>query len=343
MSRQRIPVSPDFISKWASTINERQFSAISSAKIIRHAVSIDERRAKFRADLVSHGMAARRDENLEDGIMAPDSPHHHHHDWMHTSTRYKHKSKPNRQANPAERLAPGTAAYPEVGRGRQGADKERRASRYRSHSHAHSHLSHSTNASVADPHLGFGLEDQDHRESRSSLGVDDAGSIAAPIDWDDDISSDGDEDDQDIEELWFPGGHADIGGGWENEEGETPLSHIPLVWIVREAQRSGLEFDEEKMQALDCLDDSATEAQNMPVIEISTSGGEKIEGGGPNQSRFKSLLIETASKGVLHDCLRFNQGSSVGTVIRWRMMEWLPFRRLDLTDDGLWKPIRWYV
>ena len=318
-----------------------KFSAISSAKIIRHAVSIDERRAKFRADLVSHGMAARRDENLRDGIMAPEAPRH---DWMHRSTRYKAKPKPKPQppqppSKPADRratLGVELAEHIEAGRGRKGVD-ESHVFRYRGHSRSQSHLSHSTNDSVADPHYSFGLED---RQRRASLvrGTD-GESMVPPFDFDDDISSDGDEDDQDIEELWFPGGHADIGGGWEVEEGETPLSHVPLVWIVREAQRSGLEFDEEKMEALDCLDNSAAEANNMPVIEISTSAGEeKIEG---NQSRFKQLLTDTAVKGKLHDCLRFNTGSPAGTVIRWRVMEWLPFRRLDLTDDGKWKPIRW--
>ena len=39
---------------------------------------------------------------------------------------------------------------------------------------------------------------------------------------------------QDIEELWFPGGHADLGGGWPVADGESPLSHGPLVWMVRE-------------------------------------------------------------------------------------------------------------
>lgn len=49
---------------------------------------------------------------------------------------------------------------------------------------------------------------------------------------------------QDIEEVWFPGGHADIGGGWGKSEKETwMLSHAPLVWMVHEAAKAGLEFD----------------------------------------------------------------------------------------------------
>jgi hypothetical protein len=273
---------------------------------------------------------------------------------MHRSDRYKHQkpkpkpkpeSKPKPQEKPAPRrdsLFPGIAW--EDDRGRRLDDEESHASRYRSHSRSHSRFSRTSNASAADPGIRYSLERGDHHELRPSSRVSDASSVGPPIGWDDDISSDGDEDDQDIDELWFPGAHADIGGGWPVPEGEAPMSHIPLVWIVREAQKSGLEFDEEKMQALDCLNGNAAEGNSMPTIEISTStGNEKIEDGGENQSKFRSLLMGAASKGTLHDCLRFNQGTPAGTVLRWRLMEWLPFRRLDLTDDGKWKPIRWFV
>jgi hypothetical protein len=39
---------------------------------------------------------------------------------------------------------------------------------------------------------------------------------------------------QDIEEVWFPGCHADIGGGWAKDEGEKwQLSHMPLGKLFR--------------------------------------------------------------------------------------------------------------
>ncbi|KAG9024421.1 hypothetical protein FS837_005372 [Tulasnella sp. UAMH 9824] len=38
-----------------------------------------------------------------------------------------------------------------------------------------------------------------------------------------------------VEEVWFAGGHADVGGGWEGDRVSTQLSRIPLRWIVREA------------------------------------------------------------------------------------------------------------
>jgi hypothetical protein len=49
------------------------------------------------------------------------------------------------------------------------------------------------------------------------------------------IHDEDDEDEkreQDIEEVWFPGAHADIGGGWDMPDGEFPLSQGPLVWMV---------------------------------------------------------------------------------------------------------------
>ena len=34
---------------------------------------------------------------------------------------------------------------------------------------------------------------------------------------------------------------------------------------------------------------------------------------------------------------------AAGTVAMWKIMEYLPFRRMDLQEDGSWKAIRWYV
>ncbi|KAE8378561.1 hypothetical protein BDV26DRAFT_292091 [Aspergillus bertholletiae] len=46
-----------------------------------------------------------------------------------------------------------------------------------------------------------------------------------------------------IKQIWFPGSHSDIGGLVPLDPDETwSLSHIPLVWMVREATRAGLSF-----------------------------------------------------------------------------------------------------
>lgn len=46
---------------------------------------------------------------------------------------------------------------------------------------------------------------------------------------------------RDIEEVWFPGVHCDIGGGYP--EAESGLSKLPLEWMIGEAAKAGMAFD----------------------------------------------------------------------------------------------------
>jgi hypothetical protein len=170
---------------------------------------------------------------------------------------------------------------------------------------------------------------------------------------------DSDDDEQDIHEVWFPGCHADIGGGWKLQGGELwALSHAPLVWMVQEAHKAGLELDERKMKQFQCLEEF--DGDYTPIQEtIGNRRGSRISQQpghddpdayrtGPNEKQrsaasrdFWHALHTSSTKGLLHDCLEFKQGLPHTSVISWRIMEWLPFRRMDLQDDGSWKPIRW--
>ncbi len=51
---------------------------------------------------------------------------------------------------------------------------------------------------------------------------------------------------RDIREVWFPGTHCDVGGGWP--EAESGISKYPLEWMAREAQKAGLLLDEGRLQ-----------------------------------------------------------------------------------------------
>lgn len=46
---------------------------------------------------------------------------------------------------------------------------------------------------------------------------------------------------QDQQTVWFAGDHSDVGGGWA--EAESQVAKYPLIWMVREAQKQGLEVD----------------------------------------------------------------------------------------------------
>jgi len=158
-----------------------------------------------------------------------------------------------------------------------------------------------------------------------------------------DDDSDGDEDEQDIEELWFSGGHGDIGGGWRLTEGEIPLEHLPLAWIVREARKYGLQFDQEKMKSMGCWDDIEERRReaSVPKIEVSGTREQSAAGKTPGKMEFADMISHCATKSVAHDCLRIGQGLPALSVMCWSIMEWIPFKRMDLRDDGSWKPIRW--
>jgi hypothetical protein len=55
----------------------------------------------------------------------------------------------------------------------------------------------------------------------------------------------------------------------------------------------------------------------------------------------KEFLERAYVRGKIHDCLCFNNGIGHVGVIGWRLMEYLPFRRMDLQPDGSWKAIVW--
>lgn len=191
-----------FESAWLSRSKKFPYTARSSALIIRHAVAIDERRAKFRQDLISQ----KRDECPVHG-----TPHHHHHgkvdkvyDEVLKSLRFRKRSKRTNI------LATEYGRFHSRSRGRQ----------------------------RSMPRASMGSNNS--RDSFCHSAVDE--------------DEEDEEMEQSIEELWFPGGHADIGGGWPPDEPEKLLlSHGPLVWMVREAQKAGLVFMPQKMLELNCL------------------------------------------------------------------------------------------
>ena len=53
---------------------------------------------------------------------------------------------------------------------------------------------------------------------------------------------------QDILQVWFAGVHADIGGGYP--EKESGLSKYPLLWMIDEARKCGLEVNQSTVNTL---------------------------------------------------------------------------------------------
>jgi hypothetical protein len=160
--------------------------------------------------------------------------------------------------------------------------------------------------------------------------------------------------DQDVHEVWFPGGHSDVGGGWQLEKNEHfSLSHAPLVWMVDAAQRAGLQFNRQKLTACLCNEPDATvpgeseklreallrTGKDKAFPEIFKDGNEHISQE-MGATAFRSSL-EFSSMGMLHDYLTPSPQVPLTTVLPWKMIEFIPVQRLLLQPDGNWKPGRW--
>lgn len=351
---------PRFESAWMQR-SKFPYTARSSALVIRHAVGIDERRAKFRQDLISeskpwHASHKRRDHYLRNQL-------NHHLRHLHEKPDEIPTITLNSNGEGVElEKAEDQDTRPALRRGREetesvyrtprgsSAGSARNTDRYRAPSPATAAKLSRSKLDVPDATASF-----DDGASTHS----DVTSLQIPQE-----TGEEDEHAQDIREIWFPGGHADIGGGWTLKRGEGwALSHAPLVWMVQEAQKAGLNFDPKKMKQFECceeyvedyspihvyeqepdwcLDESNRSSSNdnqIPVINFPKNEAERNKARA--RHRFLSALEQSSTQGVLHDCLQYGAGLPWSSVLSWRIMEYLPFRRMDLQPDGSWKPIRW--
>ncbi|PWW73634.1 hypothetical protein C7212DRAFT_359370 [Tuber magnatum] len=306
------------------------YTARSTARVIRHAVGIDERRAKFRQDLVEKAdikeMARRRSFRAEHLIKSA------------IGHRLASKSSKNNKEN----------SHPyQNGNSANAGPKLRRFSGSREALGTTGNNGDGKSLTGSSIHIESGSDDENEKAE------------------------------QDIEEVWFPGAHGDIGGGWDLPDGEEPLSHGPLVWMVREARRAGVVFDKERMKQMNVWPDEfeteewdpklpetpidpVTGGDGIPKIEVSSTSSTHnltptpINGAHPSfhtptsdptPSQAvdpKTYLLNSYTHGKIHDCLCHPSGGlSLAGTLGWRLMEYLPFRRMDLQPDGSWKSIVW--
>jgi len=81
-----------------------------------------------------------------------------------------------------------------------------------------------------DPVLGSNV-----RVARHAVSIDEKRGDFEPTLWDP-------KEGADVKQVWFAGVHADVGGGYPATDGRR-LSDIPLAWMAREAEASGLQFE----------------------------------------------------------------------------------------------------
>ena len=359
---------PRFETAWMAR-SRMPYTARSSAKVIRHAVSIDERRAKFRQDLMYQANPKtknHRHTHLGQWIDALEPTQYLYYHRNSVATADKTDKTKETAKNSSEQPPPTNGAanggingtdyinpghkpslaipYVRGDQGGRGRDSEDPYGPYRSRSKSRQRP----------------VSRGDESDTASNL------SILPPSEIDDHF----DEEGQDVDEVWFAGGHGDVGGGWETLKDRKMVSHIPLTWIVREAMKAGLPFDVEKVKEMGCYYELKKEGlfketmfdkeagTGIPKVKIQDEEDEE----GPTSPNLgePSLLSPTLHTcdpdthdspfhemmhkiytSQIHDSLTIKSGLGWAPVFAWNVMEHIPFRRMDLRPDGTWEPIRW--
>lgn len=95
-------------------------------------------------------------------------------------------------------------------------------------------------------------------------------------------------EEQDQQTAWFAGDHSDVGGGYDEKESQA--AKFPLIWMAREAEKRGLEIDENMFRHL--------------------AEGEPLPGG-------RRAYVPPDARAILHDSMS----------LAWRVIEYLPKSR----------------
>ncbi|KAJ9480951.1 hypothetical protein VN97_g12562 [Penicillium thymicola] len=259
----------------------------TSAKVIRHALSIDERRPRVRNELVSDPRPKE----------APAQSYLRKQVLLHVRRSRCEDGQEGFRACNDESSGPGIVDPRPARQGSCDSDPSYRTKRFS--------VGH-------DVGVGHHVNDHAHGET---------------------------EDTQDVEGVWFPGCHMDIGGGFRLAKNEDwPLSHVTLVWMVQEAQRAGLRFNLNKLKQFNCVEDLTHQTDS--AAEHDNTGGQRIgrresdAGDAYYESHFVHALRSASAHGKIHDGLQYHEGTPRIGVLSWRILEYLPIRRMSLEPDG---------
>lgn len=130
----------------------------------------------------------------------------------------------------------------------------------------------------------------------------------------------------DLIEVYFPGNHGDVGGGWEASQNGQVLSSVSLRWMLGHAIKHGVKFQRQSI--------SQWSSNNSPTSSFLSSNHDilALSSKSPD-SRSGIILPESPIK------LSVGRGEEpLLYVVLWWILEFIPFLRIkENQEEGYWK------
>lgn len=136
-----------------------------------------------------------------------------------------------------------------------------------------------------------------------------------------------DPDHEDIKEVWFPGCHGDVGGGWpavagnplDSSERMTFWQRVKNFWTTRKAKEPSKDVGSDPFQMSDIplawmIRELELVGERDPSAAVKWSN--KVNG---FKRRFQKKK-DQALRGFIHDSLRFGHGTGFFTVLLWKFL-----------------------
>jgi uncharacterized protein (DUF2235 family) len=152
---------------------------------------------------------------------------------------------------------------------------------------------------------------------------------------------------EDIKEVWFPGCHGDVGGGWpavegnplDNSEHMTFWQRIKNFWTTRKPKEPSKDIRSDPFQMSDVplawmIRELEIVGQKDPTAAVKWC--KSVHG---FKRRIKKRK-EQALRGFIHDSLKFGHGTGFFTVLLWKFMEWFPVITRWELERNVWVHVR---
>lgn len=131
---------------------------------------------------------------------------------------------------------------------------------------------------------------------------------------------------EDIREVWFPGNHGDIGGGWPAVDRSKLTAWQRFKYALLSLKASNLpdnlELEDDRLQ----MSDMALEWMIREVEIIGKKDPRSAVHWCHSKDEFKARMnasqsvMDNITKGFMHDCLSVGRGTAFSKVLMWKFM-----------------------